>query len=211
MLHALHIRIMNRCEIYSALFSGTIDSVNLPEELDLTPLYEDMERLWQQSIANIANSVVIEYAATIVLKADGALALTNEISGNSFEVTPVPCVESGEVFVGTFHTHPRIDGLMPMPFSAEDIVSAITFGENISVVRTGNSIFALVRTVETAVAADVNEAKSEFEATVILILRHRDVSILDDIWMANQILCRKYRLALYAGTIGQPLKEVYIP
>jgi len=201
---------MTRSEIYHDLFSGTIHSANLPGELDLTPICEDMERLWLRSMANIANGVVIEHAATIVLKADGTLALTNEISGDSFQVTPVPGVEAGEMFVGTFHTHPRTDRLIPMPFSAGDIVSAITFGENISVMRSGNSVFALVRTVETAVAADVNEAKSAFEAAVILILRHQDVSILDAIWMANRILCRKYGLALYAGTIDQALKTSYM-
>jgi hypothetical protein len=201
---------MEQNGIYNVLFSSAIESANLPKELDLTPLFEDIEQLWQNSIAGIADGVVIEYAATIVLKADGTIALTNEVRGDSSGVTPVLCVETSETFIGTFHTHPRTDGLMPMPFSADDIVSAIILGEKVSVMRSGNTIFALVKTEETATTADLKKAQNEF-TSVVLNLRRRAVSILDAIWVANRILCIKYGLALYVGTINQPLKEVYKP
>lgn len=201
---------MKQNEIHNALFSGAIESANLPKELDLTSLCGDIERLWQSSVVDEAFGVVTEYAATIVLKADGTIALKNEVRGDSFGVMPVLCVEASETFVGTFHTHPRTDGLIPMPFSADDIVSAIIFGEKISVMRSGNTVFALVRTEKTAATADVSEAKTEF-TSVVLNLRHRAVSILDAIWVANRVLCMKYGLALYAGAAGQPLKEVYKP
>jgi len=73
-----------------------------------------------------------------------------------------------------------------------------------------NTVFALVRTEKTAATADVSETKTEF-TSVVLNLRHRAVSILDAIWVANRVLCMKYGLALYAGAAGQPLKEVYKP
>jgi len=201
---------MNHQEIYNALFSGTIDSVNLPGELDLSSLGDDMERLWRKSVANMANDVVIEYAATIVLKDDGTLALTNEISGDSFEVTPVPCVEAGEMFVGTFHTHPRTDGLMPMPFSADDFVSAIFFRENLSLLRSGELILALVRTEKSVANIAVADANRIFQDVFQreLVLSGR---ILTAVWKGNIKLCEKCGFALYAGRAEELLREVYRP
>jgi len=193
-----------------ALFSGALESGQLPQKLDLADLHEGMDKLWQQSIAHLENGVVLEYAATIVLTAEDTLKFINEVRGDSSEVTPDLNVSARETFVGTFHTHPRVDGLVPMPFSPSDFVSAVLLRENISVMRSEETVLALVRTQRTVASIDAEEAQREFyevfQSEVFLSGR-----ILDAVWKANLALCERYGFALYVGRSDEPLKEVYRP
>jgi hypothetical protein len=132
------------------VLSGNSPMDELPDELDLSELADDMERLWAKSIARLGEGIVVEHAATIVMQTDGSLKLINEVAGDLFAVLPNFVVPALDILVGTFHTHPRIDGLLPMPFSHNDFVSAVQLHEKLSVLYSDEIVFALVRTTFTA-------------------------------------------------------------
>jgi hypothetical protein len=192
------------------ILSGTIRSEALPQELDLSELAADMERLWQASVAEWAAGVVVEYAATIVLDEEGALKLVNEVRGLPYDVEPNLQVSEGLTFIGTFHTHPRTNGLLPMPLSDSDVVCAVRYGERLSVLRSAETIWVLVKTAETV--ADVNQLdlQDRFFAAYRAALA-RQLSVLAAYMDANLALCDMCQFALYQGGADGLLKEVFRP
>jgi hypothetical protein len=151
--------------------------------------------------------IVAEHAATIVMQPDGSLKLINEVAGDSFNVLPNFAIAAPDVFVGTFHTHPRTDGLLPMPFSATDFVSAIQLRERLSVLYSDQIVFALVRTAITADNADSITVDSEFRAFLRNINKQSEVFI-EAVWEANKWLAKKYGFGLYMGTPTTLIREV---
>jgi proteasome lid subunit RPN8/RPN11 len=138
------------------LYIGQCKSQELPAQIDLTDISDTVNALWKKSICYIERVQVVEYAATIVLNLEGRLCLRNIVSGDSTSVNPTLAVSAGEIFVGTFHTHPYESGLTGMAFSGADIASAINANEAISVVQSGDVLFALVRTEKTSPSADLS-------------------------------------------------------
>jgi len=120
---------------------------------------QEMERLWQNSVRDVDRGVVREYAATLVEGHEGELKLVNVVEGSSRQVTPNLAVAEDERLVGTFHTHPYENGTQAA-FSGQDIAAALESQERISLVRSGDEVFALVRTNKTPQemeAAKVNQ------------------------------------------------------
>jgi hypothetical protein len=185
------------------VFSGNSPLDELPDELDLSELAEDMERLWAKSIARSSEGIVVEHAATIVMQADGFLKLINEVAGGSLNVLPNWAEVGSNTFIGTFHTHPRIDGLLPMPFSDTDFISAIQLREKLSVLYSDDIVFALVRTLSTSDNVDLFEIRDEF-------LRFIDPHefLPNAVWEANKALAVKYGFGLYMGTTDKIFREV---
>lgn len=192
------------------ILSGAIRSHELPQTLDLSELAAGMEELWKKSIAGLAKGVVREYAATIVLDKKCRLKLVNKVRGLAYDVEPNLQVRKGMTFIGTFHTHPRTDEHLPMPFSESDFVCAIRYGERLSVLRSAETVWALVRTAETV--ADVNqlELRDQFFATREEMFS-RAGSILEAIREANIMLCHLCKFTLYEGGTDGVLGEVFRP
>jgi hypothetical protein len=97
-----------------------------------------------------------------------------------------------------------------MAFSDADIASAIEFGEWISLVQSGDDVFALIRTEKTldSVVPSVLEADFDhfFDVALRAGLSEREAS-----WAANIGVCRLYGLAFYAGQINGNLEVIFKP
>jgi hypothetical protein len=192
------------------LLLSVLDPEDLPDAFDLAELEADIADLWQRSIARLAEGHVEEWAALLVQDETGALRLFHPVVGSARSVTPDLSLPPGCTFVGTFHTHPRTDGVLPMPFSPADCVSAARDGEILSLLYSGDRLMALVRTSATAAVIDRAEAQRWYDQTVQWVwLATRNPR--EACWQATWILCQRYGWAWYVGRLGEPLQEEYRP
>jgi len=160
-----------------------------------------------KSVVHLDEGIVTEYAATIVRQADGSLKLINEVSGNSTNVVPDWAATEPDAFIGTFHTHPRTDGFLPMPFSDTDFVSAIQLREKLSLLYSDDIVCALVRTVATLDYVNIYAIKNEF----LSIVMDPDMEarfLPNAVWAANKWLAKKYGFGLYMGNPDELYREV---
>jgi proteasome lid subunit RPN8/RPN11 len=169
-----------------------------------------MKRLWQASVREIAIGVVVEHAATLVQSVDGKVRLDYIVKGAEKAVTPVYTVAPGETCVGTYHTHPHPGGLTGVAFSAADIASAIVLKEWISLVQSGDSVFAMIRTDKTPNRVDRLVLKANFDQ-FFNAARHAGLSEYEAVWAANVGVCRLYGLALYKGRTDKNLEVIFKP
>ncbi|MFQ5854429.1 MAG: hypothetical protein ACE5LU_02130 [Anaerolineae bacterium] len=201
---------MPDAQLLTRLYRGELPSAELPNRLDISSMAEDMNRLWQRSIAEIDRGQVIEWGAVLVVDSEGALQLKNAVAGTSGDVAIAVELSSGETLAGTFHTHPYEDGTTGMPFSGTDIASALASGENLSIVQSGDEVFALIRTEKTQsleeLAALIEEFNSAYTSYFNAGLSEQDAGIA-----ANLDMCAKYGLAFYRGHASGELRKVYGP
>jgi len=190
--------------------NGRCPSRKLPATLELTGMRRSMRRLWNASIQHIESGVVLEHAATLVCDAEGKVELVHPVSGTPDEVVPNYDSDAGEIFIGTFHTHPYENGLTGMAFSGEDIASAINEAEWISLVQSGNDIFALIRTDKTVSQIDSYVVVERVNRLYNSLLR-RQLSAPDALWIANLHICRTCGLAFYAGKMSEKLEVIFQP
>jgi hypothetical protein len=182
----------------------------LPEQFELgEQVSQQMDTLWQKSVQDIDKGVVKEHAATLVEGQEGELKLVNPVEGDEYGVTPDREVAQGEKLLGTFHTHPYREGYTGVAFSGQDIANAINSHDDITVVQSGEDIFALRPTDKTPEAIDPVVLKREFRQR---LGRHADegMSFPEAMYAANLDMCEKYGIALYRGRGGM-LREVYRP
>jgi hypothetical protein len=135
---------------------------------------------------------------------DGSLKLVNEVVGSPSNVVPNWAVAG---FVGTFHTHPRTDGFLPMPFSHADFVSAIKLREKLSLLYSDELVFALACTTTTTNDVNLYEIQNEFLA-VVMDPALRAGFLPTAVWTANKWLAEKYGFGLYMGTPNEIFREV---
>ena len=184
--------------------------VKLPEELELGEhVAQQMDALWQKSVQDIDKGVVREHAATLVEGQDGELKLVNPVEGTRSSVVPNLDIAEDEEFVGTFHTHPH-EGGITTAFSDQDIASALEIQEKVSLVRSGDDTYALVRTNLTPGAVDTDEIREAFDQEMLRYIDDPNVSRSEAVYLTNIEMCRRYGLAFYKGK-GGSLTEVYRP
>ncbi len=171
-------------------------------------LWQQMDTLWQRSVAEIKRGRVIEWGGVLVLDGEGQLRLVNVVAGTEEQVRLV--VPSGMTFVGTFHTHPYADGTTGIAFSGADIADAINSGERISLLQSGRDTFALLRTHLTPWRVFRTLLKAQYEAAHDFYLMQR-FSEQDAVHYAVTDLCEAYGLAFYSGLAFERLIEVYRP
>ncbi len=168
-----------------------------------------MDTLWQKSVQDIDKGMVREHAATLVEDHVGELKLVNPVEGTSNSVEPNLDITEDEEFVGTFHTHPHEGGIVTA-FSDQDIASALETQENVSLVRSGDDTYALVRTDLTPEAVDANELREAFDQEMLRHMDDPNVSFSEAVYLTNIEMCRRYGLAFCKGK-GGSLTEVYRP
>jgi hypothetical protein len=192
------------------LLLSILDPADLPASFDLAELEADIADLWQRSTARLSEGHVEEWAALLVQDETGVLRLFHPVGGSVLAVTPDLSLPPACTFVGTFHTHPRTDGVLPMPFSPADFVTAARDGEILSLLYSGDRLMALVRTSATAEVIDRTEAdllyRSAFRAVLSRTRSYRMAA-----WRATRVLCHRYGWAWYVGRLGEPLREEYRP
>jgi len=192
------------------LLLSILDPEDLPDSFDLAELEVDIADLWQRGIARLSEGHVEEWAALLVQDETGALRFLHPVVGSAAAVTVDLSLPLGCTFVGTFHTHPRTDGILPMPFSPADFVSAARDGEILSLLYSGDYLMVLVRTSVTVEVIDRAEAdllyRGAFRATLSRTNSYRRAA-----WQATRVLCYHYGWAWYVGRLGEPLREEYRP
>jgi len=182
----------------------------LPKRIELgEQVAQQMDTLWQKSVRDIDKGEVREHAATLVKGQNGELKLVNPVEGTSNSVVPNLDIAEDEEFVGTFHTHPH-EGGITTAFSDQDIASALESQEKVSLVRSGDDTYALVRTNLTPEEIDTDELREAFDQEMLRYTDDPNVSFSDAVHLTNIEMCRRYGLAFYKGQ-GGSLREVYRP
>lgn len=95
-------------------------------------------------------------------------------------------------------------------FSGEDIASAINEAEWISLVQSGDDVFALIRTDQTVSQIHPHVVVGQVNSLYNSLL-HRRLSAPDALWIANLQVCKTYGLAFYAGKIREKLEVIFQP
>jgi len=191
-------------ETWELLVAGQLEPGELPDELELSALTGMILDLWQRSVARMAEGRVEEWAALLVRDETGALRLLNPVVGTEFKAMPDYDLPPGMEWMGTFHTHPRTDGLVPMPFSPTDYVSAIALQEKVSLLCSAGLLMALIRTMETATEVDPIQLELAYAKAAEQTYRRVGNRLLA-IWAANFAMCERCGWALYTGPLGGPL------
>jgi proteasome lid subunit RPN8/RPN11 len=182
----------------------------LPKQLELGEhVAQQMDTLWQKSVQDIDKGVVREHAATLVEGRESKLKLVNPVEGDEYRVRPDREVAEGEKLVGTFHTHPYREGYTAVAFSGQDIANVINSHDDITVVQSGEGMFALRPTDKTPDAIDPAMLRREFHQRLGM---HADegMTFPEAMYAANLDMCEKYGIAMYRGRHGI-LREVYRP
>jgi len=191
-----------------AFLRGHIPVDSLPERIELPPsLWQQMDELWQCSIANIKQGVVQEYGGLLVLDLQDRLQLVNVVSGDAFRLQLR--FERHEDYVGTFHTHPNLHGMI-VAFSAADFADTVNAGEMLSLLQSGPEIYALFRSENTPTYVDGAEL-ARYARMARDFYVSSGFSIEDAIYQANIELCVELRLALYGGFSGEVLERIVRP
>lgn len=193
------------------LLRGELTSAELPEHIDLGELNAAMNELWERSIRDIDQGRVTEWGGILALDAEGNLTLTNQVAGTAYSIAfDLSHISDEVIFVGTFHTHPYESGLTGMAFSGADIANAINRRESLSLVQSGDLVFAVVRTEKTPDQVDWSAIDEELDALYRGYVK--EGLFLDEAaFQANLDLCARYGLAFYWGEIFGELWEVYRP
>lgn len=137
------------------------------------------------------------------------MRLTNIVEGMDGEVGPNYQLAVRQRFVGTFHTHPYVQGWLGIPFSDADIASSLVHKENVAVIHSGNHIYALVRTEMTPQFVDwqivTNQAQELFKTY------SRFCSFPGTVFNMNIGMCERYNFGFYSGGITGQLNLEFRP
>ena len=192
--------------IWRRLITGQLKCRELPKELDLSDIREDMERLWQATTQDGR-----ERGACIVL--DERLKFAHEVIGTLRSVQPIHRVGDYDDHLGFFHTHPLDldDGTEVAGFSYQDFTGALEDSDRLSVVRSGNRVLALARTERTRPSAPANGPKEDEFFAVLQHYLDKNLLSYEALRRTNHHLCHKLGFAFYAGKFGHPLRRELIP
>jgi hypothetical protein len=135
--------------------------------------------------------------------------LVNPVKGEEDRVRPDREVAVDEKLVGTFHTHPYREGYTGVAFSGQDMAYAINTHDSITVVQSGEDVFALIPTDKTPGMVDPNVLKRGFRER---LGQHAEEGMIfpEAMYAANLDMCEQYGIALYRGR-RDTLREVYRP
>ena len=203
----------------------SVEQGHPPEEIHLPPKTSDkLGDLWEKSVKKerLSRSPVREYGALLVKDDSGRMTLSHVVKGNEDSVQ-LETLDNDEILIGDAHTHPYRSGLTDMSFSGGDFASFVSDGSaRISIVRSGDTVFASVKTDATPVIDDdarrtaiTNEINSNYECYLRELARQRPgaqptfADLQNAALAANLDACAEYDLGLYQGKAGQPLKRVF--
>lgn len=203
---------------------GAAEGGEVPERLHLPPeVSAKMEDMWKRSIREEPNAVdpVREYGALLVDDETDEIMISDIVRGTKDSVM-LPNPGEGETKIGHVHTHPYESGLTDMSFSGGDFAALMGDDEaRISIVRSGDSIFALVKTGKTPTITseeqlvEVAEEIDEDYGNALRDLaedRPAGRPTFSDFQTAAVAAgiraARRYRLHLYHGDAGEPMRRI---
>jgi hypothetical protein len=196
--------------VWQTLRAGELMCSDLPNELDLSTIQFEMDRLWKATIRDRK-----EAGACLVLDFNDNLKLTHDAKereiNSVFPLHHMDCCE--EDCIGFFHTHvllPNSRGEQ-VGFSAGDFVVVLEDGYPLAVVRSGSQVFAIVRTERTKPRAPVNQETEDLLKGFYQGYADRDLPQEEIFRRANRDICRLFGFALYVGKSGGLLRLEVIP
>jgi hypothetical protein len=196
-------------DFWRRLAAGPIPSNELPETLDVSVWADEMDRLWAATVASGAGDQAVEQAATVILDSQTGPAFVHALSGTPEGVTPCWEIEANQQLLGGFHTH----ALFPpelyfgVGFGPEDLVSMINRPYNLSLLRSGRLVAALIRTE----AAPPSVIPAEVEVRFQEAFRdwyERGLPFVQAIFAAGAEVAKRYGLAVYSSAAGEVLRRM---
>jgi hypothetical protein len=223
------------------LLRGQLLLNKLPARLDLTPVWESLEKLCHKSLMVPGNrhflpSLVdgqVEWGSCLVLRnGEESVHLFHQNPGSVEDVDRHPsCFATDHtppVYAGFAHTHLPVRGKPHPPgFSAGDYDVTLADGDNLALVCNGPSVFALARIADFTEPRRVPDDtelnrwkelyKTAFADTKMVSASDPNTRVFGSdavsvaLWKVNQQMCEDLGFAFYLGAWGQPLDLVYQP
>ena len=172
---------------------------NLPDEIDLgNDLNNSMNEMYKET-----EMYGREYGGNIAQNLNGDLDVRSEsmVIGEKSKIDLEP-LEKGDV--GYFHTHPE-----GSPFSSTDISSTINSNEKLSVVHSGDNVYALTKTENTPNDVNPIVVSDEYDNLVAEKLEY-GYDDYESMRLANIELADKYDMKFYEGKPNEKLDRVTI-
>jgi hypothetical protein len=172
-------------------------------------IMSDIEERWKRVVEDAEHK---EQGACIVFDPRTTLRFADEVTGeSSLEVSPKCRTFERPDHLGFFHTHWLLGGDEQVGFSHLDFAGVLEDGECLSMVCSGDQVFALIRTEKTP--KPVSVSKPEEREFLEVFIRYISQGLYPDhaARMANHDLCRRLGLAFYAGRLRQPLSLEVAP
>ena len=195
---------------WRALKSGQWPGEKPPEYLDVPEQFlHDIEERWTRVVDDAEHK---ELGACIVFDSRPTLRFADEVTGESSrEVCPKCRTCERSDHLGFFHTHWLLDGDEQVGFSHLDFAGVLEDGECLSIVCSGEQVFALLRTEKTPKPAAVSRAREREFLDVFIHYIRKGLYPDQAARKANHDLCRRLGLAFYAGRLREPLSLEVAP
>jgi hypothetical protein len=141
-----------------------------------------------------------------------ALRLDEEVIGSSAHSVKPKCRawDHGD-HLGFFHTHWYLNETEQIGFSHLDFAGILEDGECLSIVRSGQQVFALLRTEKSPEPYPVNSQQEKEFLDVFVYYIRKGLAQDDACRNANHDLSRRVGLGFYSGKFGDSLKLEVAP
>lgn len=191
------------------LCQGQVTAGQLPAALEVWRLEAGFDELRRRAAAH-----GVEWGSCIIWE-DGGLALADPVAGWPTGVSPACPPPVHVAYVGFAHVHlpDPVTGKPYMGFSDRDFRATLADGDKLSLVTNGGEVFALVRTEDATLPAQVIGG-AEFESWELLFqdaVANAGVALDAALWQVNRELCRRLGFAFYRGLWGERLELVFRP
>ena len=185
--------------------SGQLTAAQLPQSLMIpVRIIEDMKSCWNRLSEDPEHR---ERGACIVFESQFTLRLDDEVVGSSgHSVKPKCRALDRKDHLGFFHTHWYLNETEQIGFSHLDFAGVLEDGECLSLVCSGEHVFALVRTEMSPEPSLVSQEQEKEFLDVFVYYVRKGFSQDDACRNANHDLSRRLKLAFYSGVFSVPLK-----
>jgi hypothetical protein len=197
-----------QAQFCSRLKSGKLTIGDLPEGFELCGrIVQEIDELWKQMVNDPDHK---EQGACILFDWECSFRLDGIADDQSpFHVTPRCRAWDCDDHMGFFHTHWYLGGEEQVGFSGNDFAGFLQDGESLSVVRSGNQIFALMRTNATPEPFLVSEHELVQFRRTFLYYHSTELSQAEAQLKANRKICQELGMAFYRALAGGALKLDY--
>jgi hypothetical protein len=195
---------------WRSLKSGQIAVAQLPHTLMIPfRLMQDMEACWNQVVQDPEHK---ERGACIVSDSQFTLRLDDEVIGGSAHVVKPKCrAWEHNNHLGFLHTHWYLNDTEQIGFSHLDFAGFLEDGECLSIVCSGQQVFALLRTELSPEPSPVSQEQEKEFLDVFVYYIRKGFSQDDACRNANHDLSRRLKLGFYSGRFRAPLNLEVAP
>jgi len=195
---------------WRGLKSGQMAPEQLPQSFSIpAPMMKDMDGHWKRTSDDPEHK---EHGACIVFDSPVTLRLGDEVVGESSHAVKPKCRASEHKdHLGFFHTHWYLNETEQIGFSHLDFAGVLEDGECLSIVRSGDRVFALMRTEKSPEPSPVSKQQEKEFLDVFIYYFRQGWSQDEACLMANHDLSRRLRFGFYSGRVSDLLKLEVAP